>query len=470
VNKTPKFSTPFEFDMLMLEPVHAMSAKGIKIDQEEKTRLQDVAVDGWYEQQALLDKVVALKGGASMNVESKKWVPYLLYTLLGLPPKRKGGKLRADEAALRELMAHCKWKVDNLKTPSAKFKWMEGYIICRQIINIRRRRKQISSFLGLSINKGVLGLPTPFEDIDGRIRGTVSVGGTKTARFSHSKTLWDTGINLATEPDKLRTMFVADEGYEMAEFDLNRGESWIYAHLSEDPELLRIHTEGLDFHSETAAAISGEFEEKPLTVEYIIKNKKDKTYKIRYLGKRSNHASSYRMRAHKGAEVVNKEADETGVTVTVSEYNKIHEIWLAKYWGVPGKWWPEIEEELSKTRTLVTPYGRKLTFHDRWGDKLFRDATAYVPQSTSVDYINRGFLRVYHEYVRTGAWDLSVLAQTHDSILVQYREEHRDEAIQSIAHILGDQSLTIKDRTFQIPIEASIGPNWGALEEYEIKK
>ena len=40
----PKYSNPFEFDMLMLEPVHHMMATGIRIDQKEKKRLQEEAI------------------------------------------------------------------------------------------------------------------------------------------------------------------------------------------------------------------------------------------------------------------------------------------------------------------------------------------------------------------------------------------------------------------------------------------
>ena len=43
--KVPKFSNPFEFDMLMLEPVHAMMGTGIRIDQAEKKRLQEEAIE-----------------------------------------------------------------------------------------------------------------------------------------------------------------------------------------------------------------------------------------------------------------------------------------------------------------------------------------------------------------------------------------------------------------------------------------
>lgn len=485
---TPTFSTPYEFDLLLLEPIHHMMMKGIRINPTEKKRLQDKAIAEWDEEQDKLDRVIGMEEGVTFNVASKKWVPWLLYDHIGLPPRKKKGKVRADEAALRELMAFCQGKVNALKREDSKIKYMTGFIICRQILNIRNRRKQISSFLGLRIEKGKLAGESPFEDEDGRLRTTVSIGGTKTMRFSHSKVPWVTeenirrfhtpgrkinfeklksGVNNATIPDKLKTMFVPDDGYEFAEFDLNRGESWIYAHLSEDPELLRIHTEGLDFHAETASAISGEFGEHK-TVEWIIEHKKGAAFRLRYTGKRVNHASAYRMRAFKGAEVVNKEADETGVTVTVSEYNKAHKIWLAKYFNVPNKWWPEIEEQLGKDRTLTTPYGRKCEFHDAWGDKLFRDATAYVPQSTSVDYLNRGLLRVYHEFVRAGAWGLSILAQTHDSILVQYREKDRDEVLPAVAEALGREELTIKGRTFRIPIEASVGMSWGGLEGYAL--
>jgi DNA polymerase I-like protein with 3'-5' exonuclease and polymerase domains len=468
-SRVPKFKTPAEFDHLMLEPVHWMMRKGIKIDPEEESRLRETAIKEWAQQQHILDRVVGMKEGEHLNVESKKLIPYLLYDHLKLPKRTKKGKVRADEAALRDLMAYCRSKFESLKSESAKVPYMTGYMVCRQIINIRRRRKQLSSFLGVHVKHGSIHSGSQLKDPDGRVRSTVSVGGTKTGRFSHSKTLWDTGLNLATVPMSLRSMFVPDEGFELAEFDLNRGESWIYAHLSEDPELLRIHTEGLDFHAETAAAISVAFDPQPRTVEWIIENKDGEAFRLRYLGKRVNHASAYRMRAFKGAEVVNKEADETGVTVTVAEFNKAHEIWLRKYWGVPGKWWPEIEKTLEKTRTLVTPFGRKMVFHDRWGEKLFRDATAYVPQSTAVDYINRGFLEVHYEFVKTGAWGLSVLAQTHDSILVQYRSECRDEAIPSIAETLGKLELTIKGRTFKIPIEASFGPNWRDLEAYRLR-
>jgi len=134
---------------------------------------------------------------------------------------------------------------------------------------------------------------------------------------------------------------------------------------------------------------------------------------------------------------------------------------LTKYFMIDS-WWNEIEVQLNETKTLRTPYGREHIFHDRIGNDTLKAATAYVPQSTSVDYLNRGWLKVHHELQEKGAWDMSVLAQTHDSILIQLREGSRTEAVPTIIRLL-ESELTIKNRTFTIPVEGSAGPNWTDL-------
>ena len=39
---TPSYSNPFQMDMLMLDPVHKMMHKGIRIDMEQKTKLHRI--------------------------------------------------------------------------------------------------------------------------------------------------------------------------------------------------------------------------------------------------------------------------------------------------------------------------------------------------------------------------------------------------------------------------------------------
>ncbi|MEK0326747.1 MAG: DNA polymerase, partial [Nitrosopumilus sp.] len=296
----------------------------------------------------------------------------------------------------------------------------------------------------------------------GRMRCFISVGGTVTMRFSHSKTLWGTGMNLATVPHKLRPMFIADDGYELAELDLNRGESWIYAYLSMDPELIRIHTTGMDFHAETAAAIQGVFGDKKLTATEITNLAKEGDpfgFKLRFLGKKDNHASAYRMGPFKGAEIVNEEADETNITVTPSQMKEAQQLWLKKYSGIQP-WWDEIDRQVKEKRYLITPYGRRRDFFGFMSDSLLKSATAQVPQSTSVDYLNYGMLRVYDEMVEPGLFRLELLHQNHDSILVQYPTQHRDQVIPEMIKLI-ESTLTINGHDITIPVEARYGQNWG---------
>lgn len=442
---TPTWRNPFEFDQLLLEPIHEMMQTGIRVDVKKQKEFHEVYHERWAGYQKRLDAVA----GCPVNVNSPKQMKELLFGRLNLPTRTKGGSLTTDEDALRSLMAICTQRVNELKTPQAQYRWMAGGLICRYALKVRSIRKRLSSYIDITY------------DDDDRIRSTISVGGTETGRFSHSKTLWDTGVNLATIPRELRSMFIPDDEYVLGEFDLERGESWVYAHLSEDPELLRIHLDGLDFHSETAATISSAFGE-PKSLEWIIANKAGDAYKLRYLGKKVNHASAYRMGPYRGAQIVNQEADDTGITTTQGEFGRAQDLWIERYFMMKS-WWDEIERELGKNRTLITPYGRPRQFHDHWGASLFKEATAYVPQSTSVHYLNIGLLRVYHRFQKKGAWGLKLLSQGHDSILTQFREDDKEEAVGEIKAALVSE-LTIKGRTFSIPVEGSVGRSWGELE------
>jgi len=442
-------SNPFEFDMALQEPAFAMMQSGMRIDLDVKNDFAKTYNERWKDLQTKLHGVV----GHELNVNSKPQCAKWLYSELGLPVRRYQGKISTREPVLRALVAFCEDKAKAAKTKVSQQKYLRGYISLMQIIRIRALRKRISSYINAKV------------DDDGRMRTTISVGGTETGRFSHSKTLWGTGCNLATVPRELRGMFVASDGYELAELDLNRGESWVYAHLSEDFELLRIHRELGDFHAETAITVASAFGDYIGDWNLFAEQNPDRAYKIRFLGKKVNHASAYRMGPFKGAEEVNKEADDTGITCTPAQFKRAQALWHHKYIRMKT-WWNEIEIQLDKNRTLDTPYGRHRTFYAHWGDELFKEATAYVPQSTSVDYLNRGMLAVWRKLIVPGFHDLRLLHQQHDSIIVEYEEGKRDLVLPAIIELLYD-TVEIKGMTFSIPVEAAFGQRWGKeMKEY----
>lgn len=449
---------PFEFDMALHEPVFYMMHRGIRVDPEVKQELAEQYHEDWDKYQLLLNEV----SGRPLNVNSSKQMKEYFYGALGLPPRRKKKKITCDEDAIRAIMADAEQKTKDRVTVDGKARWQRVFLSAKLVLKIREVRKALSSYTGCPPECSCKKPSSVAYDNDGRMRCQIMIGGTETMRFSHSKTIWGTGLNLATVPHRVRVMYIASEDYELCEIDLNRGESWVYSFLSMDPELIRIHTTGGDFHSETAAAIQSAFGKEGISAEEIGRRAKQgdyEMYKLRYLGKKVNHSSSYRMGPFRGAQVVNQESDDTNITVTAGQVQTAQKLWKAKYFGI-SRWWDWIDRELEDKRLLITPFGRKRQFFGFMSDHLKKEATAYVPQSTSVDYMNHGMLRVYKELIEKGAFGLELLHQNHDSILVQYPIQHRDEVIPEIMERCHSEVI-INGEKFSIPTEAVHGQNWG---------
>ena len=74
-------------------------------------------------------------------------------------------------------------------------------------------------------------------------------------------------------------------------------------------------------------------------------------------------------------------------------------------------------------------------------------------------------MRVYNRFVKPGEWGLELLHQNHDSILVQYQKEYRDEVLPTIRDEI-ESELIIGQHTIQIPVEPAYGDNWKDLTEY----
>lgn len=260
---------------------------------------------------------------------------------------------------------------------------------------------------------------------------------------------------------KLRSMFVAPPGCVLVSWDLKQAESWCSAFFANEHTMKHELATG-DIHSLTASAY---FHEPQADV------RKDK--KKRYVGKQSNHMLTYRASSRRLVQTINKESDGL-ITVSnkdgVNIYNTWHSLYHIK------QWWDEIEGDLAaNNRTLVTPYGRIRTFFAAWGNELFKQATAHLPQSTVGDHTNGavqpelgvegGFKEVYKRYVKTGA--LVIINQSHDSILAETPVQLLNELAPAVKALM-ERPLVIRQETFTIPVEVEVGERWGELEEMRV--
>lgn len=263
----------------------------------------------------------------------------------------------------------------------------------------------------------------------------------------------------------VRSIVLAPKDHLLVNMDLAQAESWIVAYLANEPTMKHVLAHG-DIHRETAQRAFANLSDEDWEA-FPSSEKKTR----RYGGKQYNHATAYRMGPEQAARVINKKSDQPPYwTVTIAESKVLHKAWH-DYYHIRG-WWSELEFQLNKNRTLVTPYGRMMYFFDHWGDELFKKATAFIPQSTVADHLNGvvqdelgvigGLLEVDRQFVVPG--HIQIVNQSHDSILF---EVHRDTCVEicSQIHNFLLRPIVINGEEFRIPVDCEIGERWGELEE-----
>jgi DNA polymerase-1 len=113
-----------------------------------------------------------------------------------------------------------------------------------------------------------------------------------------------------------------------------------------------------------------------------------------------------------------------------------------------------IEEQLKTTKILHNPFGRRMVFHDRVGQDLFRAGYAWYAQSAVGDVANIILAEV--------AKSLDVLLQVHDSILIQCKEDEIKDIMKLMKSI--NPVFTVGGMDLQIPMEFK----WSAVSWYDM--
>ena len=392
----------------LVDVVLAMQERGVGYDGELAKSYRHKYKRDLERLQHVLDKRV----GHPLDVASPKQMKEWLYDELKLPKqyqlrKDTGEKtLAANEEALDELYKKTKNKA------------------IRTVLSIRSKEKVLSTYLSIKL------------DEDKRIRCSYKISGTETGRMSSSKTLRGTGGNLQNIPSGIvKRLFISDPETILINADLSQAEARIVAYLANEQRLIRVFEEGGDIHRRNAATIFRVKEE-------------DVTLHQRELAKRVVHASNYGM----GPITFSK-----NVGVSVAEAKKLLNTYFATYPGIP-LWQTRIKHEVQNRRVLVTPFGRRREFFNRWSESMVKEAYAYIPQSTVADIINQAMICLHNK-------GLELLLQVHDSIVVQCKTECAAETIEQIRTCM-EYQLTINNRTMVIPADFKTGSNWQDMTKW----
>lgn len=417
----------FRHEMSLVEPLMSATARGIKIDTNERGRMLAHVQSEIDELQKQLDTAA---GGAT-NVKSSVQIRSLLYDKLKLPArhKRGSGAETADKDAIVELAAK------------------HSHPVLHTILAIRERRDIVERYLNTKL------------DADGRMRCAFDITGTRSGRLSSRASIYGSGSNLQNQPPYIRKVFVADPGKVFVYPDFSQAEARVVAYLAGEQRLIELFADpSRDVHKENAARIFN------IPVAEV-------TGIQRYLAKRIIHASNYGMEAKRFVQVVNQDADDsfgqkgTGIRITLKEAESLLQMYHLMYPGIREKFWANVRRELQQSRTLTTPFGRKRTFFGRWDDKLLREAYSYIPQSTIGDLCCMALVRIFHEVERKipGA---ELLLNVHDSILVQCDEADMERVASGMLECMRIP-ITLEGHTFTIPTDCQVGYNWGKYDKDE---
>lgn len=428
----------YSFSRELQGPILEMNMRGLRVDMEQRDEtlgsyLRDI--DVLTEQ---LDRVVrdglgydyVISKGRRYKYPSDDQWKYLFYELLRLPPIRK----RNDKGEL------------TLTVNRAALERLEGYFdaepLIRRLLLLRDLGKKVS-FLRTGI------------DPDGRLRTSFNIAGTTTGRLASSFSDFGTGTNLQNVENRLRRIFIPDEGYLFGNIDLaqsdSRGIGAIEWNLFRDSRYLDACESG-DLHTAVARMC---FSDLPWTGQLsedrsIAEQPFYRSFKRRDVTKRLGHGTNFMGEP-------DHMAKETHIPAHL--VRAFHHDYLEAF-PAHHQWWDYVKKRLRDTRTITTLLGRRRTFFGKSDDpETIKRAVAYEPQSITADTINAGLLKIWRHKI------CQPLLQVHDSILFQFPREQKDEVVNSALALI-EQKVELKGgREFVIPGEVKTGMNWADRTE-----
>jgi uracil-DNA glycosylase len=412
------------FQQAMLWPVLKAMQLGIKVDLAQRAKLvMEVQEAIEYRERFLADVL-----GHPLNPDSPKQMQALFFGDLKLPVqmtravKGKPGHATLNDDALQKLA-----QKEPLVRP-----------LIAAIGDIRTLRKFLSNFLTRPL------------DADGRWRCSFNIGGSasgksapKTYRLSSSESAFGTGANLQNIPSEksksigkaaarggigdpyqfpnIRSIFVPSPGYDIIELDLQRADLFVVCWEADDALLKRAMLTGADIHLLNAYILA---DKTPPPMEELVESHPAyPTHRApmklaREFAKVFCHGTNY----GGGAKTM---AANTGNSI--ADVERAQRIWFKHHPGILS-WHTRVKAQIAGRRYVQNRFGYRWQIFDRI-ESVVPEAIAWIPQSTVSIVINKIWLNVFTHL----PW-CNVLAQVHDSLLIECPRERTAETLPLIEH------------------------------------
>ena len=452
-------SQPAKLQMALWEPLAKMSLRGVKVDLDERARLDKSLTEYMDSLQARMEFIMGHKFNPSgSSPQGKKFFYDDLQIKKVMHKTKDGWKPTLDDEAL-DVIA----KREPLVIP-----------LCRGIQNWRSAGVYRNTFVRAIV------------DTDNRMRCSWNLATAKTFRLSSSESSFNTGTNFQNQPNgeqskliekvqelqpitkadlrlalssmhpqlfedsyeeavekrflsvdkhgaitcvwampNLRRMFIPDPGFTLFDIDLDRADLQVVVWEADDTELKQMLREGHDIHEENGRLIG----------------------MTRFAAKQFVHLTNYGGKAKTCAQACS-------VSVHVAEQAQAR--WFQAHPGIL-EWHKRTEANLP---VVTNKFGYSINFLGT-RDKMLGQALAWTPQGTVANVINYGLVNVENNVP-----EAQLLMQIHDSLVLQIRNEQVNEVL---PRVISEMQIVIPyDDPLIIPVTAKGSTeSWGDVKEWK---
>lgn len=371
--------------------------------------------------------------------------------------------------------------------------------IINKILEIRGLRKLVSTYLRTDDDAKQTGIHAGeggAKDYNGRIFYSLNPHGTDTGRLASRESAFWCGFNIQNIPrgPEVKQTIRADEGFYLAECDLEQAESRDTAYIAGEEKLIEALANG-DFHSKNASMFFGI----PYSEIYDEATGKVTNKPIRQLAKPVNHGANYNMTAPVLVDTMgldNIYLANKLLKLGMYDAKDIANYLLGRFHATytklkgpntpfsPGTYYSSICQEVIVSRRIVSRAYHHTSYNlanyeaaryieeGDWTrycfgkpDKNKLDLNSYVahaPQSLNARTLNEAYMKVFYEIALPFANDFRLYAQIHDSILFAYRQGGVGENLPERVRECMEIPVSVRDvsgvtRTFTVPAALKMG-------------
>ncbi|XP_043918822.1 DNA polymerase nu-like isoform X2 [Protopterus annectens] len=248
-------------------------------------------------------------------------------------------------------------------------------------------------------------------------------------------------------------MFVSTEGWSFLAADFSQIELRILAHLSSDPELLKLFQ--APKITDVFTSLASEWKDIPVAAV---------THMQREQAKRVVYSLLY------GA---GKESLSDRLGITVSQAGQFIESFLQKYQKVRD-FTQETIQQCHKQGYVISIMGRKrpLPHINEWNYNLRtqaeRQAVNFVVQGSAADICKMAMIEIFNSLATSSTLTARLIAQIHDELLFEVEDSQIVEFSALLKRTMESmQSLDAFGVHLKVPLQVTLtyGKSWGTMKE-----